>query len=51
MTWTAVADEAVTYEFPADLPNLYVAVAYVQNGYIEPAGIWTGIDPESTTWT
>lgn len=51
MTWTVVTEDSETYEFPADLQNGYVAVGYVQNGYIKPQGIWTDVSPEATTWT
>ena len=49
-TWTEVADESTTYSFPADDLNGYVAVGYVQNGYIAGDSIWSEVAEASTTW-
>jgi hypothetical protein len=51
-TWTAVADQSTTYEFPADSDNGYVAVGYVQDGYITSSGtaFWSVVADVSTAW-
>lgn len=50
-TWTGVTQQSTTYEFPSDSANNYVAVDYVEDGYIQPEGIWTTVAGVSTTWT
>lgn len=50
-TWTAASPQSTSYEFPASVPDGYVVVGYVEDGYIEPYGIWSNVSQASTTWT
>lgn len=49
-TWTEVSDESTSYEHPADVDNRYVAVGYVQNGYLLPEAVWSSVSSDSTSW-
>lgn len=50
-TWTGVTQQSTSYEFPATLPDGYVLIDYMQDGYLQPEGIWTTVAGVSTTWT